>query len=479
MNLDKIDIDMFKTHLYEKPKKNKTEIILDSDKLKTEDVINFLRYKSFIKNEDEDESLKQFNRDLEIFEGLEDKTASVLSKINKTSTSFGYLKLIQALSHPTTNIDTLKNQQDIIKRISNLNESEKKDIEQKLTRLSELEKDVVWLLKPKTLEEQDIISGVYFNEQYTGTLNKYEEPLNIYSYFKIFLSPLYGLLSPLLMMILPYLYLRFFSKIKISFWSYIKILKMSMFSDVFSFMGGGGATGRSKYSKYFSFFLSMVFYIQNLVNSFNISFTTEKIIQILHTKLNHFQEFCEKTIKLSNGLKEKLNLTELEYPDNYIKDTPFEKSPSLFSNKGKVLYANKNCLEYNKSEGLLDQLGIIDYYFSLFKLTEKYDTCYPKMLDNKKPILDYNNLYHPYLEKKAVKNNIIIGNKYPSNVIITGPNAGGKSTMIKSIAISLLTSQTIGLAFANDFSFTPFELLNSYLNIPDCKGKESLFELNL
>ena len=457
MNLENFDVNMFNTHLYKKPEQNKTETILDSDKLKTEDVINFLRYKSFIKNESEDESLKQFNRDLEIFEGLEDKTASVLSKINKTSTSFGYLKLIQALSHPTTKIDTIKNQQDIIKRISNLSESDKKDIEQKLTRLSDLEKDVIWLLRPKTLEEQDIISGVYFNEQYTGALNKYEEPLNIYSYFKIFLSPLYGLLSPLLMMILPYLYLRFFSKLKLSFWSYVKILKMSMFSDVFSFMSGGSGSSRTKYSKYFSFFLSMVFYIQNLVNSFNISFTTEKIIQILHTKLNHFQEFCGKTMKLANLLKEKLNLVELEYPDKFIKDTPFEKSPSLFSNKGKVLYANKNCLEYTKSEGLLEQLGTIDYYYSLFKLTEKYDTCYPKMLDNKKPILDYNNLYHPYIGSKAIKNSITIGNKYPSNVIITGPNAGGKSTMIKSIAISLLTSQTIGLAFADEFNFTPFE----------------------
>jgi len=64
-------------------------------------------------------------------------------------------------------------------------------------------------------------------------------------------------------------------------------------------------------------------------------------------------------------------------------------------------------------------------------------------------------------------------------MVITGPNAGGKSTFIKSITINVLLSQTLGITAASEFRITPFSLINTYLNIPDVKGKESLFEAEM
>ena len=40
-------------------------------------------------------------------------------------------------------------------------------------------------------------------------------------------------------------------------------------------------------------------------------------------------------------------------------------------------------------------------------------------------------------------------------------------------------SQTICIVPASNFVLTPFTLINTYLNIPDCKGKESLFEAEM
>ena len=40
----------------------------------------------------------------------------------------------------------------------------------------------------------------------------------------------------------------------------------------------------------------------------------------------------------------------------------------------------------------------------------------------------------------------------------------------------VIFAQTIGIAFCDSLEITPFSLINTYLNIPDCKGKESLFE---
>ena len=65
------------------------------------------------------------------------------------------------------------------------------------------------------------------------------------------------------------------------------------------------------------------------------------------------------------------------------------------------------------------------------------------------------------------------------NLLITGPNKSGKSIFIKSVATSILFSQTIGITPAFKFTSTPFKTINSYLHIPDITGKASLFEAEM
>ena len=102
---------------------------------------------------------------------------------------------------------------------------------------------------------------------------------------------------------------------------------------------------------------------------------------------------------------------------------------------------------------------------------------FPKYLPSSNPVFNEEQLWHPFLDNsKVINNNIILGGSNKNNALITGPNAGGKSTFIKSIAISILLSQTIGITCCNNLSLTIFNNLETYLNIPDIKGKESLFE---
>ena len=469
------------------PKKNVSQV-LDSSKVTFKKSEQFLNTNGFAVVEIEDKNVKLFHKDLEIFNGLDTSESSILSKIDKTKTIFGYLKLKEALLKPTTKIEVLKDMQLKIKNYLAIQEQDRTQISASLDKLKELESEIIWIFDNKSLEEQRIIESVYFNDHYFGSLNKFEEPLNVYSYFKIFLSPLYGILSPLLMMILPFLYLRFFSNIPINFSLYVQILKASLFGDIFGMMGSvrggggnvlGGGGRRIKMSRYFSAFLSIVFYIQNLVNSINISINTHKVINILHKKLVKFKEFTKISLDLISKLKTPLLLPDCEYPDLFIRDNNFDTAPSLFSNKGKVLYAAKNCLKYSGIKPLLDSLGKIDLFSSLAAITKEFDTCFPEIVDLKAPLIEINNLYHPYLGKKAVKNSISLGNKRALNAIITGPNAGGKSTLIKSVGIAIFIAQTLGISFADKLKFTPFDILTSYLNIPDCKGKESLFEAEM
>jgi DNA mismatch repair protein MutS len=89
-----------------------------------------------------------------------------------------------------------------------------------------------------------------------------------------------------------------------------------------------------------------------------------------------------------------------------------------------------------------------------------------------------NGIWHPCIKSNIVKNDIII-DKDIHNMILTGPNAGGKSTLVKSILINVLLSQTLTITSADRCYITPFKFINSQINIPDCKGKESLFQAEM
>lgn len=79
-------------------------------------------------------------------------------------------------------------------------------------------------------------------------------------------------------------------------------------------------------------------------------------------------------------------------------------------------------------------------------------------------------LYHPLLSD-PVSNDIHLEN----NIMLSGDNASGKSTYLKAVAISILVSQTLNLAFASEFSLT-FGDVSTTVNVEDSiRSGESYF----
>ena len=62
------------------------------------------------------------------------------------------------------------------------------------------------------------------------------------------------------------------------------------------------------------------------------------------------------------------------------------------------------------------------------------------------------------------------------NMILTGPNASGKTTLLKTTMLNVLFSQQVGYAYCSSASITPYTHLHSYLNIPDTSERDSLFQ---
>ena len=82
------------------------------------------------------------------------------------------------------------------------------------------------------------------------------------------------------------------------------------------------------------------------------------------------------------------------------------------------------------------------------------------------------NSYYPVLmHNNPVKNTCNL-----ENMTITGPNASGKTTTLKSILINVIITQQFGCGFYEDANIKPYDFIHCYLNIPDTSGRDSLFQ---
>lgn len=81
--------------------------------------------------------------------------------------------------------------------------------------------------------------------------------------------------------------------------------------------------------------------------------------------------------------------------------------------------------------------------------------------------------YYPaYVGGSHVRNNCDLA----KNIIITGPNASGKTTILKTTTLNIIFTQQFGVGFYEACSLTPYTHIHSYLNIPDTSGRDSLFQ---
>ena len=117
------------------------------------------------------------------------------------------------------------------------------------------------------------------------------------------------------------------------------------------------------------------------------------------------------------------------------------------------------CLRYNSYIGTLHSLKtkIDSGEMSICKLSKK-----TKM----------KGVYYPHLKDSAVKNDIDCN----TNNIVTGPNAAGKTTMVKSVIINVILSQQFGCGFYDSCKLKPYDQIHSYINIPDTSGRDSLLQ---
>jgi DNA mismatch repair ATPase MutS len=423
--------------------------------------------------------------DVEFFKCFTEKASfTVFDKINCCTLQGSSQVLKKFFERPTYDIDILKKRQCILQSI----ETKTPPCEDIYNQMKKSEKDVIWIYEELDQNLKELYEMVFFKFCLFKPLNNNPHALTVNNIYKIACSPVIGVLSPILYIIIPYLIVLIKLKIKIPFKMYIKIMLSTLLSG--DLMGGGG----SSYFRIISYVFSIVFYFQGILNSFEISKTLYKISRHLVEKVNNIVGFLKNAQQLNDmfwtdDIKNTFFQTdsmkdgsvidsikniseEKEYIDS-LSILPF----SLYTNFGKQLHTYIT-LKKDIIKSILLKTYTIESIFSILNFKKELNISYVTYEDSTKPVLDLVESFHPCIDlQKVVKNDISLysGN----NAILTGPNAGGKSTFVKSLIINTLLGQTIGICIASKGSMTPFYIINSQINIPDCKGYESLFEAEM
>jgi hypothetical protein len=165
----------------------------------------------------------------------------------------------------------------------------------------------------------------------------------------------------------------------------------------------------------------------------------------------------------------------------------------LFMHYGRVENSINQYMEVGDEIGQITRFyGEIDAYASLAQMyldhqntrnefDEKIIFSFSKFTESSTDsILHINNFWHPMIPTNRVRPSSLElgGTSRARDVVITGPNAGGKSVNLKALFANLLLAQATGLSSSESLTFTPFtKLIGRFKGVDDTASDKSKFML--
>jgi hypothetical protein len=328
------------------------------------------------------------------------------------------------------------------------------------------------------------------------------EPLNSSSLFLQILSlqnlasPVISLLTPLIILIIPFFILRF-QKLSIDLTTYISSLKkIAQYHPIGKIFENFGSV---PWDKKIYIFVSIAFYFLQIYQNIVSCHRFYKNMFLIHNNIHAFANYIRgsiENIRYINSIIDKEKLTSYcnfqaenekhahtlsELYDEIRNVMPFKLTLANVSNIGTImkLYYRFHCDE-NVKNAMSYTFGFnsyVEHVYGLVHLIEnkKIAPCtflLSSSSSSSKKTYFKSSYYAPLMNDRPVKNNIVLNKK----ATITGPNAAGKTTLIKSTILNIIFSQQFGYGFYKKAKLVPYEFVHSYLNIPDTSGRDSLFQ---
>lgn len=359
------------------------------------------------------------------------------------------------------NSSVLKKRQEPIQKIreslTSLSAEKKTTIHELFSKLAFLEKDLQSLETEPEEWEKEGKGQIVFTSEITKPLNSIPFVLPVSSIFKIYIVPFFAVLIPFLSWLLPYVIMKVFFGVHMPFQQYRELL--------FHMWLGGNKWSSMEFSSKLRILFQSAWTLfgigQGIYQPIQQAIHTQKIDKTIQEKGTQIQEFviCAKEVL---HLFSSLN--------NKTQHIPLLDEIPIFETRQTYAYVREHP---NDMKLIWNILAEYEFNWAIANCSE---LCIVRYRHTTSPFLQTTHFFDPSIPTThRVTSSIHVRNNTSHN-IVTGPNKGGKSSNLRALCLNVWLAQTIGVAFAESFSLTPFSWIESGLRLADTPGSESLFE---
>lgn len=393
--------------------------------------------------------------------------SDIVSAFNPLTVS-GKTALETRLSNPLSDRTQLTERQNELREMRTRARSNKSRIEELRQQLRDTEDDVQSL----AIAETDPRHSEYYSQilwpakSRFAWLNTMEWVNEGIVFFRTVFLPIVSILLPCLVLIAPLLAIMFLQdKPELTVATYIQLLNNSIKTAMPSvlgkprFAGKGGVLEMGEQLVHIAVGVSM--FVASCWSQISSAMSLRAVVADMRRRAESLCVFTEATQELE----------DLLYAPVRPRSKPPTKPPAKPPSKPAVSLTRFGEAWNNPDNvvNLLERAGHLDMLASM-ALAKKI--CFPKLGSKHVRITDF---YHPGISvEKRVYNSIAL--EQQTHVILTGPNRGGKSTVLRCLGAAVLMAHTVGVVFARNAEMPVFTNIVSALAPQDKLDELSLFE---
>ena len=307
-----------------------------------------------------------------------------------------------------------------------------------------IEADLQWFLSTPVIDKNYLFKVLFPGSWYLKWVKLHPELLRLYQWYSVYFTTTTSLLYPISILFGPFWILRVKMGFPLSLKGYFEMLfkLVKLFKTDLKQLG--------------VLLAYCGFYLYSLIQNIDLSFQLHRLRSTLLQKIQCVYQLVQRVKRLGK------RRWWAPFDEELVLE-PLDIRPNLF-------WAYR----------LLGRPDLQARLFGYFKVAVMYDTLH-QIANIGYPLIRYgsqtyfHHMCNPALGKSQVANPL----KLQKGLIVSGPNAGGKTTYVKSLLWNILLGQSFGIAYCSTGALKPYDAILHHHRVKDVVGDQSLFQAEM